>query len=350
MPLPPADDASGVQVALSATKRGSFALTSRLRACRRNVLVGDEGPGARFHCCPNRGATVYYEPLAMPDHVSVPVVRSPIPIFLLPLFPCMRGACTVGLCRRSARSTFREPFAPGGASRGAEQFVRNLGYSMSDFPTLETDRLILREIVASDAPALYDIHSDARAMRWFGSDPLVNLQHAEKLIETFASWRQMPNPGTRWGIERKSDNRLLGTCGLFKWNRGWRSCIAGYELARSAWGAGFMVEALSAALTWGFEHMELNRVEAQVHPENVASIRLLRTLGFVEEGRLREAGFWLGEYHDLLQFALLQSEYLTLRRADNPRPPHPPNVKLVDATPSGEIDARPVATRGLRPN
>lgn len=185
------------------------------------------------------------------------------------------------------------------------------GYSVGDFPTLETDRLILREIVASDAPTLYDIHSDAKAMRWFGSDPIINLQQAEKLVETFASWRKLPNPGARWGIERKSDSQLLGTCGLFKWNRGWRSCIVGYELAQSAWGAGFMLEALSAALTWGFEHMELHRVEAQIHPENVASIRLVRTLRFVKEGRLREAGFWLGEHHDLLQFALLRREHLT---------------------------------------
>ena len=63
------------------------------------------------------------------------------------------------------------------------------------------------------------------------------------------------------------------------------------------------------AMAWGFEHMELNRVEAHVHPENAASIKLLRTLGFVQEGHLREAGFWRGEHHDLLQFALLRRAY-----------------------------------------
>lgn len=190
---------------------------------------------------------------------------------------------------------------------------------MGDFPTLETDRLILREIVATDAPVLFAIHGDADAMRWFGTDPLADLQQAEKLIETFAAWRQMPNPGTRWGIQRKSDNKLLGSCGLFKWNRGWKSCIVGYELARSAWGAGFMLEALSAALAWGFEHMELNRIEAQVHPANAASIKLVRTLGFAHEGHLREAGFWLGEHHDLLQFALLRRAYLTSPSSGQPQ-------------------------------
>jgi len=180
---------------------------------------------------------------------------------------------------------------------------------MSDFPAFETDRLRLREIVASDAPALFAIHGDADAMRWFGTDPLVELSQAEKLVETFAGWRAMPNPGTRWGIERKSDGQLIGSCGLFKWNRGWKSCTMGYELAQSAWGAGFMGEALSAALNWGFEYMALHRVEAQVNPENTASIKVLRRLGFVQEGHMREAGHWLGQHHDLLQFGLLRREY-----------------------------------------
>jgi ribosomal-protein-alanine N-acetyltransferase len=70
---------------------------------------------------------------------------------------------------------------------------------MSDFPTLETDRLLLRELVADDAPALFAIHGDAPAMRWYGADPMVDVRQAQRLIETFAGWRQMPNPGVRWG-------------------------------------------------------------------------------------------------------------------------------------------------------
>jgi ribosomal-protein-alanine N-acetyltransferase len=184
---------------------------------------------------------------------------------------------------------------------------------MNDFPDLQTHRLLLREMIVSDARDILAIHGDVEAMHWFGSDPLTHIQQAEKLVEAFASWRQLPNPGTRWAIERKADHRFLGSCGLFKWNRGWKSCVIGYELASFAWGEGFMIEALSTVLDWGFEAMELNRVEAQVHPENTASINLLHKLGFVQEGRLREAGFWHGKHHDLLAFALLRGDYLSRR-------------------------------------
>jgi [ribosomal protein S5]-alanine N-acetyltransferase len=180
---------------------------------------------------------------------------------------------------------------------------------MDDFPILRTQRLHLREIVCSDAPALLAIYSDVDAMRWFGADPLADVQDAEKLVETFAGWRKAPNPGIRWAIIENETNHLMGTCGLFRWNRVRKSCSLGYELVQSAWGNGFMHEALSRALSWGFESMSLNRIEAQIHPENFSSIKLVCRLGFVREGVLRQAGFWLGEHRDLVQFSLLRAEY-----------------------------------------
>jgi Acetyltransferases, including N-acetylases of ribosomal proteins len=187
---------------------------------------------------------------------------------------------------------------------------------MSNFPNLETERLLLREMVPSDAPDVFAIYGDRVAMRWFGSDPLASLEEAQKLIETFAGWRRLPNPGTRWGIQRKADLRFLGSCGLFKWNRSWKSCVIGYELASFAQGEGFMFDALSAILDWGFENMELNRVEAQVHPENRASTKVLFKLGFVQEGCMREAGFWCGDHHDLQQFGLLRRDFVIQRSSD----------------------------------
>ncbi len=181
---------------------------------------------------------------------------------------------------------------------------------MSDFPVLETPRLVLREITDTDAPALFSIHGDAEHMRWFGVDPLPNEEAALKLVETFAGWRKIANSGTRWALQPKDHECLIGTCGLFSWNRSWKKCTVGYELASTWQGKGFMREALTAILNWGFEHMELNRVEAQVHPKNRSSLRLLGLLGFVQEGLLREVGYWGGEHHDLLQYSLLRREYL----------------------------------------
>ncbi|NBF10806.1 GNAT family N-acetyltransferase [Pseudomonas sp. Fl4BN1] len=179
---------------------------------------------------------------------------------------------------------------------------------MSDFPVIDTPRLILRELSQADVPVLFAIHRDAETMQWFGTEPLTEYAQAEQLLALFASWRTLANPGVRWGIESKAGQGLLGTCGLFKWNRQWRSCAIGFELARSAQGQGLMAEALQAIVRWGFEQMALNRIEAQVHPQNLASLRLLERAGFVREGLAREAGYWLGGHHDLVQCSLLRAD------------------------------------------
>lgn len=186
---------------------------------------------------------------------------------------------------------------------------------MPDFPRLETSRLILREITEADAPDLLRIHGNAEHMPFFGADPLSTLAQAQQLVATFAGWRIQANPGTRWALELKERPGLVGTCGLFAWNRNWKKCATGYELAPEATGMGLMREALAAVFAWGFQTLGLNRIEAQVHEDNAASRRLLARLGFAEEGRLRQVAFWAGHHHDLLQYALLACDWPMHERA-----------------------------------
>jgi [ribosomal protein S5]-alanine N-acetyltransferase len=177
------------------------------------------------------------------------------------------------------------------------------------FPALETPRLLLREIRHSDAPALFAVHGDPESMKWFGNDALPDEAAAIKLIDTFSSWRVLPNPGIRWGIQPKGQDTLVGTCGLFAWNRAWRKCTLGYELVAASRRNGYMHEALQTCLTWGFDNMDLNRIEANVHPDNAASIRSIERLGFRQEGLLRELGYWRRQFHDMYQYSLLRRDW-----------------------------------------
>jgi ribosomal-protein-alanine N-acetyltransferase len=70
-----------------------------------------------------------------------------------------------------------------------------------------------------------------------------------------------------------------------------------------------MTEALRSIIGWGFHSLKLNRIEAMVMIENIASIKLLEKSGFLEEGILREYGFWKGKFHDLRLFSLLKKDY-----------------------------------------
>ncbi len=176
------------------------------------------------------------------------------------------------------------------------------------FPCLKTPRLILRELVSADATALFALYADREHMRWHGVDPFPDIVAAQNRIKKLSDMSLAPNPSTPWAIELLTGT-FIGSCGLFAWNRNWRKCSVGYELTSAAQGHGYMQEALLAAISWGFREMALNRIEAQVHPENKRSIALLTRLGFAEEGRLRQAAYWSNEYHDMLQFAVLKSEW-----------------------------------------
>jgi [ribosomal protein S5]-alanine N-acetyltransferase len=180
---------------------------------------------------------------------------------------------------------------------------------VSAFPTLQLQRLRLREITLSDAAAILAIHSDSELMKWFGIDPLVDLTAAEKLIASFSKLRESPILGIRWAIELNDREGLAGTCGFFGWNQSWRKCSIGYVLTENAVGYGYMSEALRAAIQWGWSEMNLNRIEAQVHQDNRASIKSLERLGFNFEGVSRQVGYWGGKHHDLRQYSLLRQDW-----------------------------------------
>ena len=113
----------------------------------------------------------------------------------------------------------------------------------------------------------------------------------------------------RWGIAQKQDNSIIGHCGFFDIDRS--NCCAeiSYCLKRESWGQGFMTEALDAMLKFGFEDYGLNRIVAKVIKGNARSIRVLQKLGFVPEDILRESLYKNGQYHDLIVFSILKSEY-----------------------------------------
>ena len=180
------------------------------------------------------------------------------------------------------------------------------------FPRLEVENLILREIKLSDAEAIYRIFSDQQVLKYHDIEAFKTIEQAKFLIYSLSeSFREQEV--IRWGIAKKEDNIIIGTCGYSGWNKNRLRAEIGYELSQAYWRQGIMKKALSAVIGYGFEKMQLNRIEATVMLPNIASMGLLRKLGFQEEGILRERGFWKGNFHDLKMFSLLKKDYISSR-------------------------------------
>jgi len=71
-----------------------------------------------------------------------------------------------------------------------------------------------------------------------------------------------------------------------------------------------MIEALRHVINFGFTEMNLNRIQALVFPDNIASLELLKKIGFKQEGLLKEYAFFRGEFKDLIIVSLLKDEYM----------------------------------------
>ena len=182
---------------------------------------------------------------------------------------------------------------------------------MSDwriFPQLETERLVLREIVPADAEDLFHIFSDEETMRYWSCRPYMCVDQAHRLIEGLAKVI-LVGAGIHWAITLRGDGRLVGKCGYNEWRKAHRRGDISYILAPEQRGKGIVSEALGAMLDYGFDHMNLHSVEAGVTPGNEASTRMLERLGFRLEGHLRESFLTDRGFVDSLIYSLLRSDW-----------------------------------------
>lgn len=175
-------------------------------------------------------------------------------------------------------------------------------------PTLEAPRVRLRWLTADDVDGLFAIFSDEQMMRYWSSTPMKSRAEAEELL--IRIHRQFADKsGFQWGVERKEDGALLGTCTLFNIHYGNMRAELGYCLHSAHWGRGYMGEALAALIDHSFHALKLRRLEADVDPDNASSLRILDRMGFRREGILRERWNVGGAIQDSVFLGLLAREW-----------------------------------------
>ncbi|MBP1967671.1 GNAT family N-acetyltransferase [Paenibacillus aceris] len=179
---------------------------------------------------------------------------------------------------------------------------------MSQFPILETERFVLRQIKQDDSKEIFQYFSMDEVTKFYDLESFTNIEQAEDLIRR---WNQRfeNNQGIRWGITLRSESRVIGTCGFHGWAKNHCKIEIGYELSPEYWRQGFMTEVILKINEFGFNNLGLNRIEAFVEPENMESRRVLEKVGFREEGILKEHFYWRSRFVDTVIYALLKKDY-----------------------------------------
>jgi len=181
----------------------------------------------------------------------------------------------------------------------------------TEFPHIETERLVLRQISLEDTEAIVRHFSDGEMLKYMNFGPIGSIEEAQRVIR----WGKTifeNGSGILWGIVERESGTFSGTLNYVKKEEedgsSHRAEIT-YDLARAQWGKGYMVEAIKATLPYVFEEMNIVRVETTVHWENIRSARTLRSVGFTMEGFLRKYGCWRCGLIDVLMFSILKEDW-----------------------------------------
>jgi len=174
---------------------------------------------------------------------------------------------------------------------------------------LNTERTILRRMTEEDLEFVYAHFGDEEVCEYMvDNEPVKSKDEAMEIITWSHSNKENPD-NNRWIIELKESGKAIGTIGFHRWDKGNNTAEIGYDLNKGYWGKGIMSEAMKAALKFGFEEMKLNRIQAFVHVENLASYYILRSKGFQAEGIIKDMYLYRGKYHDHYMLALLARDY-----------------------------------------
>lgn len=171
---------------------------------------------------------------------------------------------------------------------------------------LQTSRLVLREFALEVASAVHAYASDERVTRYtdWGPDTIEDTEGFFR--EALAAVVAQPRDSYLFAITI-NQSPAIGCARLGIVSRADRVGDLGYVLNAESWGQGIATEATKRLLAFGFDDLDLHRIFATCHPDNVGSARVLEKTGFQFEGRLREDKLVRGEYRDSLMYAILEN-------------------------------------------
>jgi len=144
---------------------------------------------------------------------------------------------------------------------------------------LETERLVLREIAATDDAFILDLLNQPSFKKFIGDRNVRNLEQSRDFIETRYRKSYADNGFGLYAVVLKETNEAIGMCGFVK-RDGLPDADIGFAFLPQFERKGYAFESADAVMKYGREHLGLNRVLAITSQNNESSMKLLYKLGF----------------------------------------------------------------------
>lgn len=172
-----------------------------------------------------------------------------------------------------------------------------------------TDRLHIRNLSVTDLEPFHQYRSNPEVTKYQGFD-VMDREQCRKFI-TSQQDKRFGNTGewVQYAIEHKATQQLIGDCAIKLGPHDRRLAEIGMTISHLHQQQGYAKEALAGILNWLFEAQNIHRVTEIVDAENTASIQLLKSLHFRQEGHFVENIFFKGKWGSEMQFAMLKREW-----------------------------------------
>jgi len=162
-----------------------------------------------------------------------------------------------------------------------------LRLNFTPFPTLTTERLLLRQVFPADANEIFFLRSNQTVLQFINMPPIATTEQAMQWIEKITLGQDNGNC-INWGISIKGNEKIIGNICFWKISSKNSRAETGYTLHPDFHGKGIMQEAMEKILEYGFDVMKLQGVEAYTSPSNSQSTKLLERNGFIRQTIIKE--------------------------------------------------------------
>jgi len=181
-----------------------------------------------------------------------------------------------------------------------------LEINLHPFPVINTERLTLRQTSEADVPEVFFLRSDKEVRKYIEKQACQSADEALQHIRLLNNmWKD--NEGISWAVTLKGEDKMIGNIGIWNIQREHYRAELGYALYPKHQGKGIMSEAMKAVIDYAFNKMKLHSLEANVNPDNAASIAVLKKSGFVQEALFKEHFYYNGVFYDSAIFSLLNT-------------------------------------------
>lgn len=174
------------------------------------------------------------------------------------------------------------------------------------FPTLNTERLLLRQIQQDDIQNIFNGLSNPNVIKYYGIS-FDSLEATKEQMTWFKNLEETET-GIWWGICSHDNKIFYGAGGFNELSKEHKKAEIGFWLLPDFWRKGFMQEAFPLICNYGFEKLNLNRIEGFVDSENTNCKKAIEKMNFKLEGTMRECEIKDGRYLNVDIYSKLQND------------------------------------------